>query len=103
ELPGSPPLGGPVLSHDQLEAAFMRRGGYETRVIPVESESYEINPPTLLDFIYRELRWCQGNMQYLRLLATPGLKPVSRIQLLIAIGMYVAQATWIGMIAVGCV
>lgn len=103
ELPGSPPLGGSVLSHDQLEAAFMRRGGYETRVIPVESESYEINPPTLLDFIRRELRWCQGNMQYLRLLGTPGLKPVSRIQLLIAIGMYAAQAAWIGMIAVGCV
>jgi membrane glycosyltransferase len=103
ELPGRPPLGGAVLSHDQLEAAYMRRAGYEVRVIPVESESYEINPPTLLDFIRRELRWCQGNMQYLRLLATPGLKPVSRIQLLIAIGMYLAQAAWIGMLAVACI
>lgn len=103
ELSGPPPLGGAVLSHDQLEAGLMRRAGYEVRVIPVESESYEINPPTLLDFIRREHRWCQGNMQYLRLLATPGLKPVSRMQLFIAIGMYVAQATWIGMLAVACI
>jgi membrane glycosyltransferase len=103
ELPGSPPLVGPVLSHDQLEAAFMRRAGYEVRVIPLESESYEINPPTLLDFIRRELRWCQGNMQYLRLLTTRGLKPVSRMQLFIAIGMYIAPAAWIGMLAAACV
>ena len=103
ELPGGPPLGGPVLSHDQLEATFMRRAGYEVRVIPVESESYEINPPTLLDFIRRELRWCQGNMQYFRFLATPGLKPVSRLQLGIAIGMYLAQGAWIAIIAAGCI
>ncbi len=103
ELSGSPPWGGAILSHDQFEAVFMRRAGYEVRVIPLESESYEINPPTLLDFIRREFRWCQGNMQYLRLLATPGLKPVSRVQLLIAIGMYLAQAAWIGMIAIACI
>ena len=103
ELSGRPPLGGAILSHDQLEAAFMRRAGYEVRVVPVESDSYEINPPTLLDFIRRELRWCQGNMQYLRLLATPGLRPVSRFQLLQAIGMYLAPAAWIGMIAASCV
>ncbi|HET7314005.1 glucans biosynthesis glucosyltransferase MdoH [Salinisphaera sp.] len=102
ELSGGPPLGGAVLSHDQIEAAFMRRAGFEVRVVPVETESYEINPPTLLDFIRRELRWCQGNMQYLRLLATPGLKPVSRVQLLLAIGMYIAPAAWIGMIGATC-
>lgn len=102
-LPGRPPLGGAILSHDQLEATYMRRAGYEVRVIPIESESYEINPPTLLDFIRRELRWCQGNMQYFAVLATPGLKPVSRLQLLIAIGMYLGQAAWIAMMAVGCI
>jgi membrane glycosyltransferase len=58
-LPGRPPLGGHVLSHDQLEAAFMRRAGYEVRVMPVETESWEDNPPTLMDFTQRDLRWCQ--------------------------------------------
>ncbi|MDA3922795.1 MAG: glucans biosynthesis glucosyltransferase MdoH [Salinisphaera sp.] len=102
ELSGSPPLGGAVLSHDQVEAAFMRRAGYEVRVVPLETDSYEINPPTLLDFIRRELRWCQGNMQYLRLWRTPGLRAVSRFQLIQAIGMYIAPAAWIGMILATC-
>jgi hypothetical protein len=30
-LPGGPPLGGQIMSHDQVEATFMRRGGYEVR------------------------------------------------------------------------
>ncbi|HEX7386766.1 MAG TPA: glucans biosynthesis glucosyltransferase MdoH [Castellaniella sp.] len=103
KIPGRAPFGGFVLSHDQLEATFIRRAGYEVRVIPVESDSFEINPPTLLDFIRRELRWTQGNMQYFHFLATPGLKATSRIQLCIAIGMYLAQAAWILMIAIGCI
>ena len=71
-LPGKPPLGGHVLSHDQIEAAMMRRAGYEVRVMPVESGSWEDNPPTLMDFTQRDLRWCQGNMQYLWLLGMRG-------------------------------
>ena len=63
-LPGKPPLGGHILSHDQVEAVLMRRAGYEVRVMPNESGSYEDNPPTLMDFTRRDLRWCQGNMQY---------------------------------------
>ena len=72
-LPGKPPLGGHVLSHDQVEATLMRRAGYEVRVLPVENGSWEENPPTMLDFAKRDVRWCQGNMQYLKLLDTPGL------------------------------
>lgn len=81
ELPmlrGSPPLGGHILSHDQVEAVLMRRAGFEVRVLPIEEGSWEENPPTLPEFIRRDLRWCQGNMQYFRLLGLPGLLPVSR-------------------------
>ena len=42
----------------------MRRAGYEVRVLPEEGASWEENPPTLLEFIRRDLRWAQGNMQY---------------------------------------
>ncbi|MEM6904093.1 MAG: glycosyltransferase, partial [Pseudomonadota bacterium] len=35
-LPGKAPLGGHILSHDQVEAALIRRGGYEVRVWPIE-------------------------------------------------------------------
>ncbi|PSC02670.1 glucans biosynthesis glucosyltransferase MdoH [Alsobacter soli] len=88
-LPGKPPLGGPILSHDQVEAALMRRAGYEVRVLPVEGGSWEENPPTVLDFVRRDQRWCQGNMQYWRLLRLPGLQPMSRFQLAWAILMFV--------------
>ncbi|HEX4571168.1 MAG TPA: glucans biosynthesis glucosyltransferase MdoH [Dongiaceae bacterium] len=100
-LPGDPPLGGHVLSHDQVEAALMRTAGYEVRVIADEFESWEENPPSLPDFIKRDLRWCQGNMQYLRLLARPGLRPMGRFQLLNAIFMYLGAPFWVLMLIAG--
>ncbi len=78
-----------ILSHDQIEAALMRRAGFEVRVLPVECGSYEENPPTLIDFVRRDLRWCQGNMQYFGLLGLPDLAPVSRFQLVWAISMFI--------------
>ncbi|MEM9198368.1 MAG: glucans biosynthesis glucosyltransferase MdoH, partial [Pseudomonadota bacterium] len=93
-LPGRGPLAGHILSHDQLEAALMRRAGYEVRVLPVEGESWEDNPVTLLDFTRRDLRWCQGNMQYWRFLIEPGLRPMSRFQVFAAIMMYLAAPAW---------
>jgi len=102
-LPGRPPLGGHVLSHDQLEAVLMRRAGYEVRVLPEEGGSWEENPPHLIEFIRRDLRWCQGNMQYFRFLGMPGLRPVSRWQLWIAIAMYLSGPGWIGFTVFGLI
>ncbi|MEM1343705.1 MAG: glucans biosynthesis glucosyltransferase MdoH [Pseudomonadota bacterium] len=96
-LDGAPPLGGHILSHDQIEAATMRRAGFEVRVIPVESGSYEDNPPTLQDFTKRDLRWCQGNMQYFSLLGLKGLRPASRFQVFAAIMMYFGAPAWMVM------
>ena len=78
-------VSGHVLSHDQIEAVLMRRAGYEVRVLADEGASFEQNPPTLVEFIRRDLRWCQGNMQYWHFLRMPGLRPVSRYQLVFAI------------------
>lgn len=97
-LPGSGPLSGAILSHDQVEAVLMRRAGYEVRVLPVEDGSWEENPPTLLEFIRRDLRWCQGNMQYWRLLALPRLRVVSRFQLVLAILMFIGSPAWLAMV-----
>jgi membrane glycosyltransferase len=93
-LPGKPPLGGHILSHDQIEAAFMRRAGYEVRVLPEECGSWDDNPPTILEFIRRDLRWCQGNIQYMKLLSAPGLHAVSRFQLVWAILMFLSIPAW---------
>jgi membrane glycosyltransferase len=98
-LPGKPPLGGHVLSHDQVEATLMRRAGYEVRVLPEERGSWEENPPTMLEFARRDVRWCQGNMQYLKLLNLPGLYPMSRFQLVWAILMFLGIPAWTLMIA----
>ena len=98
-LPGKPPLGGHVLSHDQVEATLMRRAGYEVRVLPEERGSWEENPPTMLEFAQRDVRWCQGNMQYLKLLDLPGLYPMSRFQLVWAILMFIGIPAWTLMIA----
>ncbi len=77
-----------MLSHDQVEAVLMRRAGYEVRVLPIEEGSFEDNPPTLLDHLTRDARWCRGNLQYLRLPAMPGLQPMSRFQLAWAVLMF---------------
>ncbi|PWR02537.1 glucans biosynthesis glucosyltransferase MdoH [Meridianimarinicoccus roseus] len=100
-IAGRGPLAGDIMSHDQVEAVLMRRAGLETRVVAEEDESFEDNPPSLPDFIKRELRWCNGNMQYLRLLHTPGLLPLSRVQLALAILMYVSPAAWFAFILMG--
>ena len=98
---GSGPLGGHIMSHDQLEAVLMRRAGYEVRVLPEEDLGWEENPPTLLEFIRRDLRWCQGNMQYWPFIRLPGLKPVSRYQLVLWVLMFVSSPAWIGLLVAG--
>jgi membrane glycosyltransferase len=102
-FPEDGPLGGHILSHDQVEAALMRRSGYEVRVLPIEGLSWEENPPTLMEYIRRDLRWCHGNMQYWRLLGLPGLKPISRLQLAFAILMYMGSPAWMALVAIGVV
>src|SRR6185436_13382554 len=87
-----------ILSHDQIEAALMRAAGYHVRVLPREDLGWEDNPPTLLEFMRRDLRWCQGNMQYLRLVTLPNLTPVSRYQLVLAILMFIGSPSWVGVL-----
>jgi len=90
-----------ILSHDQIEAVLMRSAGYDVRVLPLEDLGWEENPPTLIEFARRDLRWCQGNMQYWGFLSMPGLRPVSRYQLALAIVMFIGSPAWSGLLALG--
>lgn len=84
-----------ILSHDLIEAILMRRAGYEVRVLPSEDQSYEENPPTLSDYIQRDLRWCEGNLQYIHLLRLENLHAMGRFQLVMAIAMFAGSPAWI--------
>lgn len=94
-------LGGHVLSHDQIEAALMRRSGYDVRVLPEEDLGWEENPPTLLEYLRRDQRWEQGTLQYGHFLFLPRMKIVSRFQLAFAMLMFLGSPAWIGMLLVG--
>ena len=100
-LPGNGTEDRHILSHDQIEAVLMCAAGYDVRVLPEEDLGWEENPPTLIEFIRRDLRWCQGNMQYWQFLLLPGLKPVSRYQLMLAILMFIGSPAWIGLLVLG--
>ena len=101
KLPEGGVLGGYVLSHDQIEAALMRRAGYDVRVLPEEDLGWEENPPTLIEYLRRDQRWTQGTLQYGHFLFQPGMQLVSRFQLAFAMLMFLGSPAWIGMLVVG--
>jgi membrane glycosyltransferase len=94
-LRGRKPFGGHILSHDFVEAALMRRGGWAIRMAPTLGGSFEECPPSLLDFAARDRRWCQGNLQHLAVLPARGLHWVSRLHLLTGIGSYLTAPLWL--------
>ncbi len=100
-LKGKPPFGGHILSHDFIEAAFMRRGGYSVIMLPQLEGSYEESPPSLIDVAIRDRRWCQGNLQHSRILFARGLRMASRQHLASGIMSYLASPIWLAQLGVG--
>jgi membrane glycosyltransferase len=94
-LSGKPPLGGEILSHDFVEAAFLRRGGWHCWLLPELRGSYEEVPSNLLDYAVRDRRWVQGNLQHARILFSPGLHLMSRLHLAMGIFAYLASPLWL--------
>ena len=100
-LDGKAPFKGHILSHDVVEAALMRRAGWACHVTAALDGSCEETPPTLTDFIRREHRWCQGHLQHMALLFSPGLSFANRTQLFMGVLAYVASALWFSALVVG--
>ncbi|MGH6897617.1 MAG: glucans biosynthesis glucosyltransferase MdoH [Geminicoccaceae bacterium] len=101
-LPGSPPFGGEILSHDFVEAALLRRAGWGVWLVPELGGSYEQLPPSLSELVNRDRRWCQGNLQHLRLLTIKGLRPASRAHLLTGAIAYLASPLWLTLLVLTC-
>jgi membrane glycosyltransferase len=93
-LPGKEPFGGHILSHDFVEAALMRKAGYAVRLLNTNRGSYEEGPPTIVDMLKRDRRWCQGNMQHFWLLFAKGWHPMSRINFAHGILSYASSLLW---------
>ena len=96
-LPGPRPFGGPPLSHDFVEAAWIRREGWAVALDPDTRGSAEDGPQTLADFHRRDRRWCQGNLQHLQVIGEPGLDPVSRLHLALGIMGYLVAPVWLAL------
>jgi membrane glycosyltransferase len=101
DLPGRPPLGGHVLSHDFVEAALMRRAGYAVYMLHDLPGSYEESPPSLIDVAARDRRWCQGNLQHSRIIGARGLKLATRQHFATGIMSYLASPFWLFQLIVG--
>ncbi|RIL06397.1 MAG: glucans biosynthesis glucosyltransferase MdoH [Proteobacteria bacterium] len=93
-LPGEPPLGGEILSHDFVEAALMGRAGWALWLAYDLPGSWEEVPSSLLEEMKRDRRWCQGNIQHLRLLPTEGLYGAHRALFLNGVLSYVSAMLW---------
>lgn len=93
-LRGSGFLSGTVLSHDFVEAAYMRRAGYEIWLDPGLDGSYEESPPTLIDELARDRRWAHGNLQHLAFMFRHGIAFAHRLAFANGIMSYLASALW---------
>ena len=93
-LPGEPPLGGEILSHDFVEAALMGRAGLEVWLAHDLAGSYEESPPNILDELKRDRRWCQGNLQHLRLLCGDGIRFGHRAIMAMGVMAYASSLLW---------
>lgn len=100
-LQGRRPIGGHIMSHDFVEAALMRRGGWGVRMDADLTGSYEGLPPTINDLASRERRWAQGNLQHLGVIGAKGLYACNRVHFAVGIAGYVMSPIWMLMMTVG--
>jgi len=103
DLPGRPPFGGHILSHDFVEAALMRRAGWAVYMLPTLGGSFEESPPSLIDLAARDRRWAQGNLQHIRILPSKGFVLASRQHFLTGIMGYLNSPLWMAQLIVGIV
>jgi membrane glycosyltransferase len=99
-LRGREPFGGHIMSHDMVEAALLRRHGWACHMVAMQDGSYEEYPPTFVEHAARDRRWCQGNLQHIRLLGSAGFHWVNRLQLLMGATAYLTSPLWLLLLAV---
>lgn len=100
-LPGRPPFGGTILSHDFVEAALLRRAGWAVRMDPDLEASWEESPPSVATSLARDRRWAQGNLQHLRIIGAPGFAWPNRAHFAIGVAAYLMSPLWLALLLCG--
>jgi len=100
-IKGTGGMSGGIMSHDFVEAALMRRAGYQVWLVSDLTGSYEQQPPDLLSELQRDRRWCQGNLQNSRLMAEPGIHRVHRTMFAIGAMSYISAPLWLAFLTIG--
>lgn len=103
ELPGEGPFGGRIMSHDFVEAALMRRAGWEVWMATDLEGSYEECPGDIVEFARRDRRWLQGNLQHARLVRARGFHTVNRLHFALGILSYLASPLWLAFLVLSTV
>lgn len=97
-LAGKAPFGGDILSHDFVEAAMLRRAGWDVFLLSDLEGSYEEVPCNIIDYAKRDRRWVQGNIQHLGIVDTQDLHPISRMHFLLGAIAYITSLIWLLML-----
>lgn len=95
ELPGEGPFGGRIMSHDYVEAALMRRAGWQVWLASGIEDNFEECPANVIDLAKRDRRWLQGNLQHSRLIVARGFHAVSRVHFILGIMSYLVSPLWL--------
>ena len=103
ELPGRSSIGSRPMSHDFVEAALMHRAGWEVHLAEDLGGSYEETPPTVVEHLKRDRRWCQGNLQHWPLVLARGFKPITRFHFLHGIFSFLASPLLVLVLVLGFV
>lgn len=94
DLPDPDPKKRHILSHDTVEAALMRRAGYEVWLAWRDDGSYEEGPPTFTDMLIRDRRWCEGNLQHIWFLFARRIHFASRMHIWFGLMAYLSSPLW---------
>lgn len=103
DLPAGDTPRAKFMSHDYVEAALMRRAGFEVWLAYGLPGSYEGGPPTLIDHAKRDKRWCRGNLQHRWLVMSPNFPVVNRLHLFLGVMSFVASPLWLIFMVLGTV
>tara|TARA_R110001632_G_scaffold41444_1_gene104115 strand:- start:1669 stop:3651 length:1983 start_codon:yes stop_codon:yes gene_type:complete len=102
-LGGKAPFGGDILSHDFVEAALLRRAGWDVLLLADLEGSYEEIPSNIIDYATRDRRWVQGNIQHLGIINGKGLHTVNRLHFLFGALAYMSSLVWLVMLVLSTI